>query len=105
MRKCEECVWNILTGPKVFENVNMYVVANKLGKIAITKKKETQIINRKALVLSKFKNYGAEKEKKRLMLAKSRSKKGKAEDPMKKDKAFLKKLVSEFNPPASSKSR
>ena len=87
----------MLSGPKCFENVNMYVVADKMGKFDFTKKKDTQIISKKALVLNKFKNYAAEKEKKRMQLANVGGKKGKVEDPLKQDKVFLKKLVAEFN--------
>ena len=56
-----------------------------------------KIFHRKARVLSKFKNYAAEKEKKWMQLANVGSKKGKVEDPLKQDKVFLKKLVTEFN--------
>ena len=60
IRKCEECIKKVLSGPKCFENVNMYVVADKMAKFDFTKKKDAQIINKKAMVLNKFKNYAAE---------------------------------------------
>ena len=47
--------------------------------------------------MDKFKNYGQEKEMKRKQLAAGGTKKGKVEDPLKEDKVFLKKLVSEFH--------
>ena len=83
----------------------MYVLADKMGKYDLARKKDTKIINRKAFVLDKFKTYGNIKEKKRMELASVGTNKVTAQDPLKSDKLFLKKLVAEFKPTELPKSR
>ena len=97
VRKCEECINKMLSSPKCFDNINLFLVGDKLGKFGFYQKRKKQMFNRKTLVMDKFKNYGKEKEMKRNQLAGVGTKvKGKVEDPLKEDKVFLKKLATEF---------
>ena len=94
LRNCEDSIKRVLNSKSCFDNINLFIVGDKMGKFGFYQKRK-KIFNRKALVIDKFKNYGAEKDMRRRQLAGVGSKKN-IEDPLKEDKAFLKKLSQEF---------
>ena len=95
--KCEESIKKVLLGKKCFEDLNKFILADKIAKHEFTIKKDKVITSRKSVVLGKFKTYAARKEEKRMKLANVGTRKRKVVDPLKQDKEFLKKLVSEFS--------
>ena len=87
----------MLSGKDCFEGLSKYVLADKIAKHEFMVIRQTEILNRKSRVLDKFKNYGKQKEEKRLKLANVGSKKRQTVDPLKQDKEFLEKMAVEFN--------
>ena len=95
----------MLSGKKCFDNLNMFVLADRIGKHQFTVRDEKEIPNKKLKVFNKFKSYAAEKEKKRMKLANVGTSKGKVRDQLKQDKEFLKKLSAEFSTKEPVKNR
>ena len=97
IRNCKESIFSVLNSKTCFDCINLFVMGDKLGKLAFVQKRKKNMFNRKALVMDKFKNYGQEKEIRRKQLtAAGGGKKGRKDDPLKEDKVFLKKLAKEF---------
>ena len=46
-----------------FDNINAYVLGDKMGKLAFSTKKKISGLTKPAAVFEKFKNYAKEKEK------------------------------------------
>ena len=68
IQNCEECVRNMMENKGCFDNINAYVLGDKMGKLAFSTGKKISGLKKPAVVFEKFKNYAKEKEKQRTKL-------------------------------------
>ena len=68
IQNCEECVRNMMENKGCFDNINAFVLGDKMGKLAFSTKKKSIGLKKPAAVFEKFKNYAKEKEKQRTKL-------------------------------------
>ena len=69
IQNCEECIQNKLENKECFDNINSYILGDKMGKIAFSKSKKKLGLTKTSAVFEKFKNYASEKEEQRTKLA------------------------------------